>query len=63
MGPFFYNEGFRVEVHEPGTTVRVLADSGIPVSSGIETTIRIERTERKRLVSYDFCIIQKQGRI
>ena len=44
VGPYYHTEGFRVLLHEPGTTVYTLAESGIPVQPGVETTFRVERT-------------------
>ena len=46
VGPYFYTQGFRIKVHEPGTTIYNLADDGMPLLPGFIFLISIGRSEK-----------------
>jgi len=49
-GPHFYGEGFRIAIHEPGTTVRTLSDYGLSMRPQLTAELALTQKNEYYLV-------------
>ena len=52
-GPYFYAEGFRVAIHEPGTNVHNLNDNGISMSPQLKSEVGLTQQTEYYMVGRD----------